>query len=311
MDAGLFTGIWPTPPMRSMFCRMLPKNGFAAFCVAGIGQPPMTGATAGRPRSSLRELFDPATEDGLWECVCEIQLGNFCANSWNPPRIMKVPPVQPSLVNFFSVLIQVAASFSCDELESYTIMCLLFLHFSNICFCSSSLKVSASFCTLNDARLSRVVGMQRLNAPAMQDLAYCVDTRRSRSSTSSMADSRMLRMCWGVAIVGPSVLLPLCILAGSVSARIDAWCEVRAGGSEGRGGRISSNSAIASVRPKPSKEAGEFLRGRSGNIDDSVESMRLGERGLGDFGDESLLPSRFSTVGWGVSLCDRGDMGGL
>ena len=91
-------------------------------------------------------------------------------------------------------------------------------------------------------------------------------------------------------MVGPSVLLSSWMLAGSVSARIDWWWVVLVGGSEGRGGRISSNSAIASVRPKPSKDAGEFLLGRSGNMEDSVDSMRLGERGLGDLGDESLLP---------------------
>ena len=44
------------------------------------------------------------------------------------------------------------------------------------------------------------------------------------------------------------------MLAGNVSARIDWWWAELVGGSEGRGGRISSNSAIASVRPKPSKE---------------------------------------------------------
>jgi hypothetical protein len=112
-------------------------------------------------------------------------------------------------------------------------------------------------------------------------------------------------------MIGPSVLLSSDMLAGRVSARVDWWCDDLVGGSEGRGGRISSNSAIASVRPKPSNDAGEFLRGRSRNIELSADSMRFGERGLGDLDDESLLPSYFSIVDRAGSLTDCGDMGGL
>ena len=54
------------------------------------------------------------------------------------------------------------------------------------------------------------------------------------------------------------------------------------GGNDGRGTRSSANCATASVRPKPSKLAGELRRGRSGNMEDSVDSMRFGERGLGE-----------------------------
>jgi hypothetical protein len=51
-------------------------------------------------------------------------------------------------------------------------------------------------------------------------------------------------------------------------------------GNDGRGIRGSANWATASERPGPSKLAGEFRRGRSGNMEDSVDSMRFGERGL-------------------------------
>ncbi|CAI6340489.1 unnamed protein product [Periconia digitata] len=103
----------------------------------------MTGATAG---SSVSLLADDAEEIGDCEEPFEVHEGNLFENSWKPPRMMYDPPVQPSLLNF--------------------------LRFSNFWRRSSSLNVSASFCTLKDARLSKVVGIQRLSAPAMRPFAY-------------------------------------------------------------------------------------------------------------------------------------------
>jgi hypothetical protein len=191
----------------------------------------------------------------------------------------------------------VVASFICEELASYTIIHLLLLHRSNLSLCSWSLNVSANFCTLNEARLRSVVGMQRLRAPAMRAFAYWVDTRRSRSRTSSTDDSRMFTICCGVAIVGPDVWRLLVTFAGKVSARAPVrWVASReaVGGNEGRGCLSSANSATSSVRPNPSrsrKPAGDSLRGRSGNRCDSVDKRRLGDRGLGRHSQFSSLTS--------------------
>jgi hypothetical protein len=86
----------------------------------------------------------------------------------------------------------------------------------------------------------------------MRDLAYCVETRRSSSNTSSMADSSMLTMYWGVTIKGPSVLLTSTTCAGRVSARCEdsvSFCEESRGGRDGRGFLVSTNLANSSVRP--------------------------------------------------------------
>jgi hypothetical protein len=121
----------------------------------------------------------------------------------------------------------------------------------------------------------------------------------------------MLMMCWAVTMVGPWVLLSLSKLAGSVSARLVAiemclGC-VFLGASDGRGMLGSANCATSSERPGPSKLAGEFLRGRSGNMDDSVDSIRFGERGLVAWSCSSLVSLGFlGMAGRGIDCdCDH------
>lgn len=110
--------------------------------------------------------------------------------------------------------------------------------------------------------------------------------------------------------MGPSVLLPSAMLAGSVSDRLDLEIGgiVFPGGKEARVSRSSANSAMASVRLRPSKLAGELRRGRSGNMFDSVDNMRLGERGL-SAGPFSSFVSSFSLRGSGGITVDCGDSG--
>lgn len=68
--------------------------------------------------------------------------------------------------------------------------------------------------------------------------------------------------------------------------------------------RGSANCATASERPGPSKLAGEFRRGRSGNREDSSDSMRLGERGLGDKSWSSLVSLLLSVRSSGGIDCE-------
>ena len=85
-------GIWPTPPMRSMFWRMLPKKGLAAFWVTGMGQPPMTGATAGRSVSFFAEDVNDIddcpelTQIGHWTPLRSNDNGRVDPDSCAPTR---------------------------------------------------------------------------------------------------------------------------------------------------------------------------------------------------------------------------------
>src|SRR5258708_4038326 len=105
-DRGRFTGIRPTPSMRSMFCRMLEKNGIAADSVLGMGQPPITGAIADVAWFPL-EVASCSTNDG-----------NSLEKSLNPPDTMYGAPFQPAVSNFFSMLSQLDAPLRGDELAS-------------------------------------------------------------------------------------------------------------------------------------------------------------------------------------------------
>src|SRR4051812_12101425 len=67
---------------------------------------------------------------------------------------------------------------------------------------------------------------------------------------------------------------------------------------------------MASVRPNPSKLAGEFRRGRSGNMEDSVEYIRFGERGFGEL-SFSFFASVLSPPGRVAGVIDCGDSGVL
>jgi len=83
--------------------------------VAGIGQPPTTGATAGPVESRLRVDVEDIE---LRAESCATKEGNFSENSEKPPRMIYEQPFQPSFANFFSALIHVVASLSWDESES-------------------------------------------------------------------------------------------------------------------------------------------------------------------------------------------------
>src|SRR5271163_1957621 len=110
-------GIWPTPPIRSMFCLMLPKKGLAAFLLDGMGQPPATGAELDDV-SRLSPFFAGPSVDAIGRR--STLPGIILDSALKPPLRMRPWPFHPSDANLFSTWTDVTASFICAELASYT-----------------------------------------------------------------------------------------------------------------------------------------------------------------------------------------------